>query len=112
MITEEKVRQYAALSGDFNEIHLDQRKAEQSGFKEPIAHGMLTMGLISNIAADFIDKGMAILTYEMQFIRPVYVNTVLKVIAEIGEKEQNSTQLKITAWSGAEAVVKGELTLI
>ena len=44
-LTEEKIKQYAFLSGDVNPIHLDSKEAKRFGFKAPIAHGMLTMGL-------------------------------------------------------------------
>ena len=67
-LTEEKIKQYAVLSGDYNQIHLNQEAAESYGFKVPIAHGMLTMGLALEIVSTFIEKGMTISTYEMQFL--------------------------------------------
>ena len=47
------------------QIHLDQEEAERYGFKAPIAHGMLTMGITSEIASSFTEQGMRISKYEM-----------------------------------------------
>ena len=46
IISENMVRNYANVSGDFNPIHLDYEYAKNTEFKNKIAHGML---LISNI---------------------------------------------------------------
>ena len=110
-ITEEKIKQYAALSGDFNRIHLDQKEAERYGFKAPIAHGMLTMSLIFDISTVFIEKGMRVSSYEMQFLKPVFMNSTIQVTAEIKQQENDLTLLGIIGRDGNETVVKGEITL-
>ena len=46
IISENMVRNYANVSGDFNPIHLDYEYAKNTEFKNKIVHGML---LISNI---------------------------------------------------------------
>ncbi len=110
-ITEEKIKQYAFLSGDFNEIHLDQEEAERYGFKAPIAHGMLTMGLSLEIAASFIGEGMRVSAYEMQFLKPVFQNDTLHLVAEEVKLEHDSTNLVIVGKNKKEVVVKGKVTL-
>ncbi|WP_445505669.1 MaoC family dehydratase [Niallia sp. 03091] len=109
-ITEEKVKQYAFLSGDFNRIHMDQKEAECFGFKAPIAHGMLTMALTSNIASFFIEKGMRISSYEMQFLKPIYMNDTIHILAET-KQENDLTILVIEGRNENEIVVRGQLTL-
>ncbi|MFJ5622826.1 MaoC family dehydratase [Peribacillus loiseleuriae] len=110
-ITEEKIKQYAFLSGDFNQIHLDQKEAERYKFKEPIAHGMLTMGLTLEIASSFTEKGMRISKYEMQFLKPIFQNDLIHIVAEKKKQDYGSIYLEITGRKQNELVVKGELTL-
>ena len=53
-ITQSQLHAYAKASGDFNPLHLDPEFAATTGFGGIIAHGMLTLALISeNMAAEF-----------------------------------------------------------
>ena len=46
-LTQELINHYAALSGDFNPLHVDPDYAMNTSFGGTIAHGMLLLGLIS-----------------------------------------------------------------
>lgn len=46
-ITQELINEYAEVSGDYNPIHIDISFAAKTPFKGTIAHGMLTLGMIS-----------------------------------------------------------------
>ncbi|UOQ50417.1 MaoC family dehydratase [Gracilibacillus caseinilyticus] len=94
-MTKERVRQYAFLSGDDNPIHLDESAAVRQGFPAPIAHGLLTMGLVMSIASPFTEKGMSISTYVMRFLKPVYVDETIEITAEVVHMG-NCIHLKIT----------------
>lgn len=110
-ITEEKMMQYASLSGDFNPIHLDQDEAERSGFKAPIAHGMLTMGLSLDIVSSFTKKGMMVFTFQMQFLKPIYMNDTIHLVAKI-MLEGEIVDLFIEGRNNeSEEVVRGKLSL-
>ena len=47
VIEERDIQLFAAVSGDVNPVHLDAEFAGHTIFREPIAHGMYTGGLIS-----------------------------------------------------------------
>lgn len=111
-LTEEKIKQYAVLSGDYNQIHLNQKAAKSYGFKVPIAHGMLTMGLALEIVSTFIEKGMTISTYEMQFLNPVFQNNTIQLVGEIIDLEKGSIMLVIEGRNENQVVVKGKIILI
>ncbi|SIS43724.1 MaoC like domain-containing protein [Salimicrobium flavidum] len=104
-ITEEAIEQYAALSGDDNPVHLDSKEARKQGFQAPIAHGLLTMGLTMNVISPFLDKGMTIREYEVQFLQPVYRNETVEVMVE-RDFGDNDILLKITGKK-----IKGSVTL-
>jgi len=50
--TVEQIAAYAKASGDHNPIHLDADFARSVGLPGVIAHGMLQMGLLANVAAE------------------------------------------------------------
>lgn len=51
VITEDKIKLFANVSGDYNPIHLDEAYAENSKFGKRIAHGMLVSSFISALFA-------------------------------------------------------------
>jgi acyl dehydratase len=64
---------YAGASTDHNAIHWSDRVAQQVGLPGVIAHGMLTMGLASQVAVDWAGEPTAVVAYSTRFTRPVVV---------------------------------------
>ncbi len=57
-ITQERIQQFADATGDHQWIHLDvERAARESPFKTTIAHGFLTLSLVSVLLRDAIRIG-------------------------------------------------------
>jgi 3-hydroxybutyryl-CoA dehydratase len=110
-ITEEKIKEYALLSGDFNPIHLNQKEAESAGFPAPIAHGMLTMGLTLDIASVIREKGFMISTYEMEFLKPVFRDDTIHILA-VKEQQKDASTLIVQGLKGKEMVIRGKLTWV
>ncbi len=56
-VTEADIVSFAALSGDWNAIHVDAEYAKKGMFGERIAHGMLGLSIATGLAArlGFID---------------------------------------------------------
>ena len=50
-LTESDVAQFAAISGDFDPIHVDEAHARTTPFGRRIAHGILSMALLSTVSA-------------------------------------------------------------
>ncbi|WP_442893199.1 MaoC/PaaZ C-terminal domain-containing protein [Aquipuribacter sp. SD81] len=64
---------YAGASTDHNAIHWSDRVAREVGLPGVIAHGMLTMGLASQVVAEWAGEPTAVLAYSTRFTRPVVV---------------------------------------
>ena len=47
--SEDDIRQFAQISRDYNPVHCDTGYAELRGFKAPIAHGLLTASLLTEV---------------------------------------------------------------
>jgi len=55
-ITQERINQFAALSEDLQWIHVDVERARQeSPFGAPIAHGFLTVALLTRLVRDAVE---------------------------------------------------------
>ena len=104
-ITEEMVKQYAFLSGDTNPIHQDPQEAKKYQFQRPIAHGMLVMGFGVEIVTALAGKNCVVSEYEMNFLKPVFVNDSVQLIAE---QRSDSNWVEIIGIASGEKVVKGK----
>ena len=49
VITARDVESFAALSGDYNPLHVDEAFARGTGFQKPVAHGMLLASYVSTL---------------------------------------------------------------
>jgi len=48
-VTETDIVNFAGLSGDFNPIHLDQETAARGRYGRPVAHGVLTISMVTGL---------------------------------------------------------------
>jgi acyl dehydratase len=64
---------YAGASGDFNPIHWNEAFATEVGLPGVIAHGMLTMGSVVGVVADWAGDPGAVVSYQTRFTKPVPV---------------------------------------
>ncbi len=53
-MTQERVNQFADVTGDHQYIHVDVERAKQSPFGGTIAHGYLTLSLVAPILAELV----------------------------------------------------------
>ena len=99
------LKQYADASGDQNPIHQNEEFAKSVGLPNVIAHGMLTMGLVGQYAADWAGGSAQVIEYSARFTKPVIVPAAdqkvdLTVTATVGEVfEDGSVRLDLNATS-------------
>ncbi|NAZ85928.1 MaoC/PaaZ C-terminal domain-containing protein [Kineococcus indalonis] len=82
-VTRADLRAYAEASGDRNPIHLDADVARSVGLPDVIAHGMLTMGLAGQSAADWAGDPAAVVRYGTKFTAPVVVPAEGAAVVEV-----------------------------
>lgn len=89
-VSEEDLLLFAKASGDLNPLHLDEEYAATTPFKQRIAHGMFTGGLISAaLAMDLPGPGTIYLSQDLQFKRPVCIGDALIVKLSVVEKHES-----------------------
>lgn len=87
-ITEADIVNFAALSGDWNSIHVDAEFAKQGMFGERIAHGLLGLSIASGLAVQtgFITGTViAFMGLDWKFRAAIKIGDTIHVRAEIAE---------------------------
>jgi len=98
-ITESDIEDFARVTGDFNPVHLDQAYAEKTPFKGRIAHGLLSLGMISSILGNILPgHGTIYLSQEIKFLAPVRIGDTITARVEVIElaPEKNRAKLRTT----------------
>jgi len=100
-ITQERIDTFAKAIGDFQWIHVDAERAKNSPFGKTIAHGFLTLSLLSNLSEQtfsFSDRRMGI-NYglnRVRFTSPVPVGSRVRArftLAKFEKIEGNGVQV-------------------
>lgn len=109
-ITETVINDFAKATGDFNPLHLDEAYAEKTIFKGRIAHGALSIGLLSKVCTSFLGPGSIALSQELKFLAPVRLRDTITARVEVIEliPEKNRVKLRTTCTNQkGEVVVDG-----
>ena len=92
-VTEEDVRKFAEVTGDYNPVHMDEEYAKDTIFNGRIVHGAFGVGLISRVIAESLPgQGSVFLSQYVKYLKPVRIGDELRVIVEIIATEQKRIQ--------------------
>lgn len=87
-ITETDIVQFAALSGDYNELHTSATYASKTPFGKRIAHGLLGLSIASGLAFQMgflIGTVDAFRGVEWEFSAPIFIGDTIHLEAEVTE---------------------------
>lgn len=96
-ITQDMINTFADVTKDHQWIHVDIEKANAGPFGAPIAHGFLTLSLVSHFGGSFfpdVDGLLGVLNYgsdRLRFLNPVPVGSKLHAKGRIADVTQKST---------------------
>lgn len=111
-ISESDVYMYAGISGDFNPAHINEAYAQDTFFKNRIAHGMLTAGFISAvIGTQLPGPGTIYMSQKLNFLAPVRIGDTITARVRVAEKldEKKRVRLETTCSNqDGEQVISGE----
>ncbi|MBT3764397.1 MAG: SDR family oxidoreductase [Rhodospirillales bacterium] len=83
-ISQDDLNTFAALTGDFNPIHIDAEYARTTSFGKPIVHGMLTSSFISTMIGMLLPgRGALWMEQTLKFTRPAFVGDSIRVVATV-----------------------------
>jgi acyl dehydratase len=83
-VTAEMLHGFAAVSGDYNPLHMDAAFAKASGFSGQVVFGMLTASFYSRLIGMHLPGKHALLHgIDLEFKSPAYIGDRLSVSGEI-----------------------------
>ena len=93
-ISESDVYQFAGITGDFNELHVNQVAAESSLFKSRVVHGCLADSLVSTVLGmKYPGKGTIFLLMSVSYVKPVYIGDTITCEITVAEKREKGRVL-------------------
>jgi 3-hydroxybutyryl-CoA dehydratase len=115
-VTDELIRQFADVSGDYNPLHLDEEFAKTTRFGKRIAHGMLTSSFISAVLGYKLNvRKIVYLGQTLKFKHPTYIGdkvTARATVKKIREDKPIITIETICINQDGVLLVEGEATIM
>ena len=108
LIDQKRINQFAEATNDYQFIHVDAEKAAASPFGSTIAHGFLSLSLVSHLVGQIMLKpkgtvmGVNYGSDKVRFLQPVKVNSRVRARARVD---------KVTARPGGQFLTKITVTI-
>ncbi|NML48715.1 acyl dehydratase [Ramlibacter sp. G-1-2-2] len=90
-ITEADVVAFAALTGDFNRLHVDVEFAKSSFFGQRLAHGLLVASVSVGLATRTLvhqlieNTAISVLENKLQFLKPTFIGDTIRTRIDVTE---------------------------
>ena len=115
-VTDGDISAFVDAVGDHNPVHADREYAATTPFKEPIAPGIWTAGLISAVIGTRLPgPGAIYLSQDLKFLKPVKAGDSISARVEVLEvnRERNRIRLRTVCTNQrAEDVLTGEAVVM
>lgn len=116
LVTDDLIRKFAEVSGDYNPIHLDDEFAAKTRFGRRIAHGMLSGAFISAVLGfEFKERKIVYMSQSMKFTAPVFVGDTITATAAITNIRTDKPIITLATTCtrhDGETVVEGEAVIM
>jgi 3-hydroxybutyryl-CoA dehydratase len=91
-ITESDIINFAGISGDFNQMHVDADYSKDTAFGQRVAHGLLVLSIISGLAVQTGVMEGTVLAFrevsEWKFAKPVFIGDTVHADLEVKEAKE------------------------
>jgi acyl dehydratase len=112
-VTETDVVTFAALSGDYNQLHTDAEFAKSTFFGARIAHGLLGLSMASGLGSrmGFLEgTALAFLGLTWKFSKPIFIGDTIALQAKVAKKRAVSGEAGIVVFDCALLNQRDEVT--
>jgi 3-oxoacyl-[acyl-carrier protein] reductase len=83
-ITRNDVEAFAALSGDFNGLHVDDEFAARTEFEQIVVHGLLHASMLSGLFGTKLPgSGALCLSHAFDFTKPVFIGDTVEAVGTV-----------------------------
>ncbi|MRG60039.1 dehydratase [Agromyces sp. CFH 90414] len=100
-IDQTRIDAFAAATDDHQWIHVDVERAAAGPFGAPIAHGFLTLSLLTALATPLLDVGGLAMGVnygfeKVRFLQPVTAGSRVRAVGTIAGAERTGTGVRVT----------------
>ena len=113
-VTEERIRQFAEASDDFNPVHMDEAFASRTAYRGRIAHGLLSASFGSAVVGTILPGAGAIyLGQTLNFHKPVRIGDVAIARVTVATIDEAAARVVLSCQVlvGDDVVMDGEATV-
>ncbi len=108
-VTDYDVYSIAGITGDFNPAHINTVYAIDTPFQKRIAHGVLSVSLVSGVLGTQLPgPGVIFIGQVCDFKRPVYVGDTITATVEVVKKDEARNRVWLRTYCTNQ---RGELVL-
>jgi acyl dehydratase len=95
-IDDDKLQDFAKLSGDFNPLHMDEEYARTTKFKKRVCHGMFLASFFSKLVGMHLPgKNALYFSQDLNFQSPCYLGDQITVEGEVLDKSDSTRIITI-----------------
>src|SRR5262245_39717445 len=100
-ITEADIVNFAALTGDWNELHTNREWAERGPFGQRIAHGALIFSISTGLSVRMGQTADTVIAFygldRLRFVKPTFIGDTIRVKQKVeGKSERDETSGIVT----------------
>lgn len=99
-VTETDVVNFAGMTGDFTPLHVDHHFAQNTPFRQPIAHGLLGLSLLAGMSSRCPNMATAafVSLRDWKFLKPIFFGDTVHVVTEVIEKRKHGRRRGEVIW--------------
>jgi len=99
-VTEADVVNFAAMTGDFNPLHVDKHFAEQTPFGQRVAHGILGLAWAAGLASGHppVKTAAFVAIRNWEFLKPIFFGDTVHVRTCVVGRSQNGRRTGRVQW--------------
>lgn len=113
-VTESDVVTFCGVSGDFNELHIDEEFMKTTQFGTRIAHGLLGLAMQSGLGSHAMRGPVSTLAFlgikEWNFKAPIYIGDTIRVRFSVSDRRvAKSGDRGVVTWKREVLNQRGEI---
>ena len=96
IISESMIDKFAEISGDYNQMHINNEYSKNAGFEGRIAHGILLGAFFSRLVGMYLPgKNALYFSQSLKFISPCYPNDLVTISGKVIKKSTSTKMITI-----------------
>ncbi|MGA3187543.1 MAG: MaoC/PaaZ C-terminal domain-containing protein [Bryobacteraceae bacterium] len=114
-VTEADIVNFAGISGDFVELHMNEEYAKRGPYGRRIAHGALIFSISTGLMVQMTSDHEAIVAFrgvdQLRFLAPVFIGDTIHVIKKTIEKNTKDGVRGLVAFETSVVNQEGKVVL-